>query len=73
MAGLAPLLGLSPPILLPLPDLLPVKTHGKGGLNTLLQNTKQVQCLKIRFLCFPLAGAWILFCLTSDLELKYTG
>jgi hypothetical protein len=43
MAGLSPMLVLSPTVLKPGLDFLPVKTRGKGGLNTLFHNAKQVQ------------------------------
>jgi hypothetical protein len=42
MAGLVPVLALSPAVLKPGLDFLPVKTRGQGGLNTLFQNAKKV-------------------------------
>jgi hypothetical protein len=43
MAGLAPVLVLSPTVLKLWLNFLPLITRGIGGLNTLFQNTKQVQ------------------------------
>jgi hypothetical protein len=42
MAGLVPVLVLSPAVLKPMPDFLPVKTRGQDGVNTLFQNAKKV-------------------------------